>query len=142
MMIDRFLDGELDGELLARCRDRLAADPGLRAVLQEREQLRRGFREGRSAAARAPAGFGAQVIAAARRLPSIDRSETDATVVRFCQRLLIAAAAIVVMAVIWQSGVLQGGGDGRLQASPDEVQGIIDGLDQGIREQQRRADGK
>jgi anti-sigma factor RsiW len=127
-LLDRFLDGVLHGAELAACRARLEQEPALRAALQARQRLRAGFRAGREHAFAPPAGFAANVLAEARRLPEIDRTD-GADMMRICRRLLLVAAALFAASLIWHSGLLRRSDDGSLQAAPGEVQRIIDDLD-------------
>lgn len=127
LLIDRYLDGALRADELTAARIRLEAEPALRIGLQERMQLRRGFEAGRGAVYGAPDGFAAGVVAAARRLPIAE--DAVETVSRLCRRIVFAAAAIVLAAVLWQSGLFHERGNGTLQAAPDEAARIIDALD-------------
>lgn len=126
-LLDRFLDDALSAEALSACRRRLEQEPQLRAALQQRQSLRQGFRAARGQTFAAPASFAGNVVAAARRLP-VDRSE-DPDLMVLCRRLLVAAAAILVVAALWSSGLFRSGGSGDLQAAPDEVQRLIQELD-------------
>src|SRR5262245_40150016 len=127
-LLDRFLDGVLQGAELAACRARLEQEPSLRAALQARQRLRAGFRAGREQSFAPPAGFAANVLADARHLPEIDRTD-GADMMRICRRLLLVAAALFAASLIWHSGLLRRSDDGSLQAAPGEVQRIIDDLD-------------
>jgi anti-sigma factor RsiW len=127
LLIDRYLDGALASSELAAAKARLEAEPALRACLQERTRLRRGFVAGRAATFAAPAGFAESVVAAARRLP--ETGEPVEPTVRMCRRLLIAAAAVIVGVLLWRSGLFREAGNGTLQAAPDAAQRVIDALD-------------
>src|SRR5262249_2387585 len=124
----RYLDGALASAELAAAKARLEAEPALRACLQERARLRRGFEAGRAATFAAPAGFAEGVVAAARRPPVAARRPGGGGV-RLCRRLLIAAAAVMIGALLWRSGLFREGGNGTLQAAPDAAQRVIDRLD-------------
>lgn len=126
-LLDRYLDDALPAEALGECRRRLEQEPQLRAALQARQHLRRGFQVARSQTFAVPTGFAASVVTAARRLP-VDRSE-DLDLVTVCRRLLVAAAAILVVALLWSSGLFRAADSGDLQAAPDEVQRLIQELD-------------
>lgn len=130
LLLDRFLDGALVGDELQSCRQRLERDPVLRKALQQRKAMRRGFEAGRANAHEPSPGFAANVVAAARRLPVVVDGEGDSSAaVGLCRRLLIAAAVVVAATALWHSELFHEGGDGTLQASPDEVQRTIDELD-------------
>jgi hypothetical protein len=139
-MLDRFLDGAMSADEQAACRRRLEAEPELRAGLQLRKGLRRGFAAGRAAAFAPRPGFAEGVVAAARRLPAARADESVAATVRICRRLLLVAAALVAAALLWQSGLFRERGDGTLQAAPAEAQRIIDALDAKIHA--RTVDGR
>jgi hypothetical protein len=132
-LLDRFLDGTLSPGEVASCQRRLEGEPLLRAALRDRTRLRRGFAAGRGTAFAAPAGFAARVVAAARRLPPAADDPESADVVRFCRRVLLAAAIVVAATLLWHSGLFASPGDGTLQAAPDEIDRVIDALDAKIR---------
>jgi hypothetical protein len=127
-LIDRFLDGAMSDVELAACRRRLEAEPALSRCLQQRARLRAGFHADRDAGPAPPAAFADRVVAAARRLPAVAEPDEGATI-RVCRRILLAAAAVVAAALLWQSGLFRDRNDGTLQAAPDEAQRIIDALD-------------
>lgn len=133
LLVDRFLDGELAGEALAAARLRLEREPLLREALQQRRQMRVGFAAGREAVFAAPKGFTDGVLAAARRLPTGEAVAEVAST--FCRRVLWLAAAVVLGAVVWQSGLVRGCRTESLQAAPDEIQRVIDDLDAKVRMQ-------
>ncbi len=126
VLLDRYLDAALSADEQVTLRRRLDAEPLLRQGLQQRSQLRRGFHAGRAAVFTAPVGFADGVLAAARRLPHV---EIGAVAGRFCRRLLLAAAAVLLAALVWQSGLLREQGNGTLEAAPDAAQRVIDALD-------------
>lgn len=131
LLVDRYLDGALSPDEMVAVKRRFEADPGLRAMLRDRQALRRGFAAGRGDVVAAPSGFAAQVVAAARRLPVVD-IEVAAAATVLCRRVMFAAAALLLAALLWQSGLFAGNGDGTLQAAPDEAQQVIDELDAAI----------
>lgn len=144
MLLDRYLDGELSPEQRAICAARLAAEPALRAGLEERTQLRRAFRaDGGGGGRFVPRpGFADRVLAATHRLPVEVAADSASNVVKLCQRILLVAAAVFAAAMLWQSGMFTDGGDSSLQAAPDEVQQIVDDLDAKIRERAAAAGRK
>jgi len=133
-LLDRFLDNALTGDELAACRRRLELEPALRAQLQERAWLRRGFTAGRDDGVRPPAGFAAGVVAAARRLPAAAGAGDPRDFVQLCRRLLLVAAAVLVVSAVWHSGLFSGATEDTLQAAPDEVKQVLELLDARIRQ--------
>lgn len=136
MLLDRFLDGELAPEARAALQQRLLAEPALRDGLAERTQLRTAFRAEADAGPgfRPRAGFADRVLQASRRLPVETGTDGEASIVRLCRRILLVAAAVFAAAMLWQSGLFGTGGEGSLQAAPDEAQRIVDDLDARIRD--------
>ncbi|MBX3462214.1 MAG: hypothetical protein KF830_03510 [Planctomycetes bacterium] len=137
--LQRFLDGELDAAAAAAFQTRLAHDPALRQRLAEEQQWRRGFAGARAAATVPPADFATGVLAAVRRLPDrallrqLDaQAEQGARSVRLCQRLLLAAAVLFGLGLLWHGGLLDRHSD-RLEAAPDEIQAELERLDARIR---------
>lgn len=142
LLLDRFLDGALAESEAQACRRRLEGEPALRRTLQQRQALRRGFAAGRAEAFAPPAAFAASVLAAARRLPAPADRDSSRDIATLCRRILVVAAAVITAAVLWQSGLLRGAGDGTLQAAPGEVRQVLEELDAGIRAQAGRAEGR
>lgn len=133
--LHRFLDGELDAAANAALRARLAAEPELRQLLAGEQRLRDGFAAARTPVVAAPAGFTAGVLAAVRRLPSRDQLELQEVgdrIVRLCRRLLIAAAVLFGLGLVWHSGLLDAHTD-KLEAAPDEIRSEMERLDARIR---------
>lgn len=132
-LLHRFFDGALPAAEAQAVRERLASEPAWQAahamLLRQRELFA-------AAAADAPArlrpGFAAGVVAAVRRLPAraeLREAELAAVVGRWCRRVLLAAAVLFGLGLLWQvSGVVTGRGDS-LQASPNDVQREMDRLD-------------
>ena len=131
--LDRLLDGELPPERAAALRARLAAEPALRTAFEERQRLRGAFASAASTRGfAAPAGFTASVLAATRGLPArreIEEREVADHIVRVCRRVLIAAAVVVGLGIVWQSGLWRRDHDSRLQAAPNEVEQEMNRLD-------------
>lgn len=133
--LQRFLDGALDAAAADAFRTRLAAEPALRQELAAAQRLRAGFVAGHADAVRAPAGFTAAVLAAARRLPDrqqLERQDLVERVARTCRRLLLAAAVLFCAGLVSQSGLFEGTG-GKLEAAPDEIRSEMERLDARIR---------
>lgn len=128
-LIDRFLDGALQGDELVQCRRRCESEPELRVLLQQRQKLRAGFAAGRGLAFTPPAGFASRVLVESRRLPVAG----DGEVAALCRRILLVAAAVVAAALLWQSGWFGLRHGGVLEAAPDEMRQAIDDLDARIR---------
>jgi anti-sigma factor RsiW len=129
--LHRFLDGELDATAAAALRTRLAAEPDLRRQLAAEQAMRGGFATVRAAAVTPPAGFTAEVLAAVRRLPArdqIEQQDTAERVVRLCRRLLLAAAVLFGLGLVWHSGLLDAHSD-KLEAAPDEIRSEMQRLD-------------
>lgn len=130
-ILHRFLDGELDAAAAAALRARLAAEPDLSRSLAAEQILRGGFAAARATAIAPPAGFTAGVLAAVRQLPArdqIEREEVADRVVRLCRRLLVAAAIVFGLGLVWHSGLLDARSD-KLEAAPDEIRTEMQRLD-------------
>jgi anti-sigma factor RsiW len=131
-LLHRYHDGESSPDEAAAVRARLDAEPRLSRRLQELRGVSSLFAAGREQRIVAPAGFTAGVLAAARHLPfdaRVREADDDAGVVRLCRRLLIAAAIVFGLGLVWQGGLLAVGGDDTLQAAPDDVQREMERLD-------------
>jgi hypothetical protein len=94
----------MTGDDLVSFRQRLAAEPALRDIVSEVEELRGWFRRG-SVQPHIPAspGFTASVLAAARRLPTREELQAEETNARTyenelvtCARRISSAAAVVL----------------------------------------------
>ncbi len=132
LLLQRHLDGELDAAASAALRARLAAEPELAKGLDEARALRTGFLVGRATAMRPSASFTGKVLAAARQLPSrreLEQADVAERAMRVCRRILLAAALLAGVGLLWQFGAARSGGSGQLQAVPDEAQRVIDELD-------------
>jgi anti-sigma factor RsiW len=131
LLLHRHLDGELDAAAEASLRARLASEPELaRAAAAERE-LRAGFAAARATTMRPPASFTASVMAAARQLPTrqqLEQADVAGGAVVLCRRLLLAAAVLAGIGLLWHSGVVQHESPATMQASPADVQREIDRL--------------
>lgn len=131
-LLDRYLDDALEGPALDALRQRLAAEPALRAGLQQRADLRRATKAAASAQFTPRIGFAGRVVAASRRLPEPGREVGD-EIVNLCKRILLIAAAVFAAALLWHGATTWNGGADSLQAAPDEAQRIVDDLDARIR---------
>lgn len=132
VLLDRYLDEALDGPALDALRERLAAEPALRAGLQERVSLRRATKAAAAVQFSPRAGFAGRVVAASRRLPE-PGPEVGDEIVTLCKRILLIAAAVFFAALLWHGATTWNGGADSLQAAPDEAQKIVDDLDAKIR---------
>lgn len=138
LQLQRYLDGELPPDDAAACTARLAADPAFRRRHDEARALRSAFAAARGEGRRASAGFTANVLAAARRLPSREELQQHDVVgggTMFCRRILLAAAVLAALGLLWRSGLVSNPGQDTLQATPDEVQREIERLDAIIKQQ-------
>lgn len=125
-ILQRFLDGELAPEEAAAYAARLAAEPDLQRHFAAKKAMRSVLVSAGRVVGPAPtAGFTAGVLAATRRLPSrheMEQSEVSAGLVRFCQRLVIAAAVLLCLGLLWHSGLFDRSGSDRLQAAPEDIE--------------------
>ncbi len=138
LQLQRYLDGELPPDDAAACTARLAADPAFRRRHDEARALRAAFTAARGADRRVSAGFTANVLAAARRLPSREELQQHDVVgggTAFCRRILLAAAVLGALGLLWRSGIVSDPRPDTLQATPDEVQRELDRLDELIKQQ-------
>lgn len=141
-LLQRFFDRQLAPAESAAVARRIDAEPALRQRLQELQQLRDHF--GAAWAGERPpvagAEFTSRVLAAARRLPSGFRTEEDALpALRWCQRLLVVAAAAALLSLLWHAGWLRlgAGGARAIEAAPDAMRMEIERLDARIRAAQQ-----
>lgn len=145
-LVHRFLDGELLADEAAAFARRLQDETQLRDRYRQLVGLRTAFTADRRQVERvgivAPAGFAASVLAAARQLPADGRWRRDVAddrvMLRWCRRLLLAAAVLLCAALAWHSGLFADR-EPALQASPAEMERAMEQLDQAIR---TRATGK
>ena len=131
-VLQRYLDGELSAGHAAFVERRLSADAELRARCAEQRSIVQLLGAARGVDRRAPAGFTAAVVAAARRLPDrqqLERADLTANMVRLCRRLLMAAALVAGAGLLWRTGLLDAGHAGTVQAAPDEVRREIERMD-------------
>lgn len=135
-LLYRFLDGELADDDAAACRARLEREPLLRQGLDELRDRVSGFATARTAVIAAPAGFTAGVLAAVRRLPDrelLRASEVEPQLIVFCRRLLIAAAVVFGIGLLWNSGLFDTRRADTLQARPGEIDREMQRLDELIK---------
>ena len=139
LLAQRYVDGELHGEDLTRCEQRLLRDSALRACIDDFRGLRTLFAASRAQGpAPAPAaGFVAAVLTQVRRLPSRaellaeprERGEVEQVellVARTGRRLLAAAALIFALALLIVSGALRPVGGRAVEASKNDVRKLIE----------------
>ena len=132
LLLQRHLDGELDAAANAVFRTRLATEPGLAKAAEAARSLRAGFRAVRDASMRPSPSFTAGVLAAARQLPSrhlLEQADVAAAAAGFCRRILLAAAVLAGLGLLWHSDLVNHPQPATLQAAPGEVQRVIDELD-------------
>jgi len=140
-LLYRFLDGELTADEAVACRARLECEPLLRQCLEELRDRASGFATARAEAnaapaGLAPAGFTTGVLAAVRRLPdreALRAAELTPHLVVLCRRLLIAAAIVIGLGLLWQTGLFTGRGADTLQARPGEMEQEMQRLDEIIK---------
>jgi hypothetical protein len=131
-LLDRYLDEALEGPALDSIRQRFAAEPALRAGLQQRMELRRATKAAAATQFAPRAGFADRVVAASRRLPE-PAPEVGEELVKLCKRILLVAAAVFAAALLWHGATTWIGDAESLQAAPDEAKQIVDDLDAKIR---------
>lgn len=133
LLLHRFLDGEMDSAQAVAFEARLAAEPRLRRGLEDASALRAGFAAAHGGGPAPRAGFTAGVLAAARCLPSrqqLKRDEVAADLVRACRRVLIAAAVLFGLSLVWHAGLVNSRRSDTLQAVDSrEVKQEMDRLD-------------
>lgn len=131
LLLQRHLDGELDAVAAAAFRARLAAEPQLARAADEARSLHAGFLAAREATRRPSPSFTAGVLAAVRRLPDrqqLEQAEVAAGAIGTCRRILLAAAILAGLGLLWHFGFVHDGPT-TLQAAPGEIQREIDRLD-------------
>jgi len=132
LLLHRFLDGEMDSAQAVAFEARLAAEPRLRRRLEDESALRAGFAAAHAGGPAPRAGFTAGVLAAARRLPSrqqIERDDVTADFVRACRRVLIAAAVLFGISLVWYAGLMSSRSDTLQAVDSREVQQEMKRLD-------------
>lgn len=138
LQLQRYLDGELSAVGAAAFAARLQAEPELAAAAAAATPLREAFASARRTAPAAPRGFAASVAAATRQLPSrlaLENLDAAAGIRRMCQRVLLAAAVVLVASLAVRAGWIATGFGAPLQASPDEVARELQELDSKIRKE-------
>lgn len=146
--VSRYVDGEMTGDDLVSFRQRLAAEPALREIVGEAEELRSWFRRG-SVRPPIPAspGFTVSVLAAARRLPTREELQAEDTNARAyenelvtCARRISSAAAVVFGLALLTFATLNLTRDAnRLEAGVNERLRAMEVLDQAIRDRDEQA---
>lgn len=133
--VARYVDGDMDRDEQVAF-EACVRDPGrpeLQALVEEAKGLSGWFAPGRAEDGPIPpAGFRGRVLDAVRALPPADAA--SAAIERVARRMVYAAAAIVAAAVLTAVTLLgRPAGDGRLEASPRDVERAIELLDERIR---------
>lgn len=135
LLLQRWLDGELlppDAEAFAA---RVAAEPRLRQRAAAVRSLRQTLVAARGTPMQPSRAFVGNVLAAIRRLPSRElllQADVAAGAVAWCRRILVAAALLAALGLLWHTGLFGGDRPAVLQASPDEVQREMQRLDAAI----------
>ena len=132
--LQRYVDGQLSESEAAAFAARMLSDNELRQRVETMELTQAGFAAAADVGpASAPAGFTANVMSEVRRLPGreqLQQNDMAEATVRFCRRLLIAAALILGIGLGWQSGLLSPNGSDQIEAaSPAEVEAEMKRLD-------------
>jgi hypothetical protein len=125
LAVQRYVDGELRGAVLAEFEARLLRDAALRAAVDESRALRAVLASAAASDAAAPAGFASRVLDEVRRLPSRAELATEATgerqdlthVVAMARRLFVAAVLIGGVALLIWAGLLRRADSARVEAS-------------------------
>ncbi len=137
----RCLDGEMSVSELAEFERQQAADPALAEQVAEARRLAEVFAVDRhTSGVEVPVGFAAGVLEAARRAPLVDSPRTLELEVTGVQQqeivaathlarvLMVAAAALAGVALLVFAGLLRQTESRYLEASPAEIQQVIDEL--------------
>jgi anti-sigma factor RsiW len=132
--LQRYLDGELSPSDSAAFAAQLLTDSSLRRRAEAMKQAQVGFENLRENGdfARAPAGFTARVMSEVRRLPSreqMQQQDMAEGAVRLCRRLLLAAAILFGVGLIWQTGLMSPNGATTVEAAPEDIQREMQRLD-------------
>lgn len=132
--IQRYVDGQLSESDAAAFAARMLSDGGLRQRVEALEQVQAGFASVLDAndAKLAPAGFTAAVMSEVRRLPGRDQlqhMDVAEGTLRWCKRLLLAAALLCGLGLAWHSGLLSSTGSSKVEAAPGDVEREMDRLD-------------
>ncbi len=132
LQLQRYLDDRLSPAERTAFAARLAAEPALQEAAASAKSLGTMFATARADVRTPSAGFTANVLAAARRLPARDelkQADLAAAAVGMCRRLLLAAVLLAGLGLVWHSGLVHDQGPAELQAAPDDVQREIERLD-------------
>ncbi len=148
IVVSRYVDGEMTGDDLVSFRRRLAAEPALREIVSEVEELRSWFRrDAVQPPIPASSGFIASVLAAARRLPTREDLQAEETNARTyenelvtCARWISLAAAVVFGLALLTFATLNVPRDAnRLEAGVNARKLVMEQFDQMIRDRDEQA---
>ena len=132
-LLNRFVDGEMEGEELLNFERRLGQDANLQTAEAEIRKQIQSIRASDpwSSGSTAPAGFATTVVDSVRRMPSREdliaqSAQEDAATVAlgYARRLLVAAALICGVALLFSLKTLVATDTGSLQASDQELQAL------------------
>ena len=138
----RYVDDEFDAVQRDQFEQRMAAEPALRAHVEELQGMRGMFRAEPAPAVQPSLGFQARVLDEIRRLPtgeqlaSVDRAggiEFES----YCRKFLVAAALIIGIGVLVFAGLLRQADSGELEATPEAIRAEMEQLDSRITDQIR-----
>ncbi len=132
MLLQRHLDGALDAAASAAFAARIAAEPELAQAAAVARALRAGFVAARGSTARPSGAFTANVVAAVRRLPSrqlLEQADVAGGAIGLCRRIVLAAAILAGLGLVWHSGLVRSSEPESLQAAPGDVMREVDRLD-------------
>jgi len=139
VLLSRLLDGGL-GDLEQRSlRSRIEREPALAAAFRELEAGRDWFARARSGAPPAgpTPGFADRVLDKVRRLPdpaalAEASAASEARALVFVRRLVVAALLLLGASVLLTAGLWTAADADRLEASPAEIEQLMEQLDEAI----------
>jgi anti-sigma factor RsiW len=133
LLLQRFLDDQMDPAARAAFASRMAAEPELHRAADAARSLRSGFVAAQKLDVRSPSpAFLANVMTAVQRLPTreqLERADIAASAIRLCRRMLLAAAILAVLGGLWYSGLVRPTAAPALQADSSDVQREVECLD-------------